>query len=186
MYQSKFLLNRQKIFNPLEIHAAVASYFKHLPAASQWEFFYRLEWYKIGVVVPFTVYSSEKPLMKLMPECQLLDSNSLDELPADTETFAFAIFAVPTIKTGNDSQLDENAINDWLKKELAGAATINDTTFGPNNCLYYEKDGVDCQQQTVTIKGSLKVKDRKKLDKIRRQPIGLCAELGCGMLYLEK
>lgn len=186
MFQSKFLLNRQKIFNPLEIHTAIASYFSHLPDPQSVKFFYRLEWYKIGIVVPLLVYSTEKPLMKLMPECQLLETATLDALPADAETLDFAIFAVPAPGKASEADFDETIAEKWLQKQLKGAATLTETGFGPNNCLYYEKGGVDHRQQTVTIKGSMKVKDLNQLEEIRRQPLGKCSELGCGLLYLTR
>ncbi len=51
MYQSKFLLNRQKIINAADIAPAIAKYFEYLPQ-TQRKFIYRMEWYRIGVVVP--------------------------------------------------------------------------------------------------------------------------------------
>jgi hypothetical protein len=184
MQQSKFLLNRQKIFNPLEIHAAIASHFRHLPEGKSRSFFYRLEWYKIGVVVPMLVYSEHAPEMKLMPECQLLETTRLEDLPTDRDEIDFAIFAVPGPELDLEGEIDEIALTGWLQKQLKGAASLSQTSFGPNNCIYYQQDTEELHVQTVTIKGSLKVKDRSRLEKLRRQPLGACVELGCGLLHL--
>lgn len=185
MYQSKFLLNRQKIFNPLEIHTAIASHFAHLPKAERDRFFYRLEWYKIGVVVPMLVYSAARPEMKLMPECQLIESGPLTELPASADQLNFALFAVPGSEIELEGEIDEKNVADWLQQKLKGAAAVTETAFGPNNCIYYQKNDEEHHQQTVTIKGTLKVKNIARLEKLRRKPLGQCPELGCGMLYLS-
>lgn len=186
MYQSKFLLNRQKIFNPLDIRAALSSYFSHLPEHMRNSFFYRLEWYKIGVVIPMLVYSKGRPEMKIMPECQLLETSRLPDLPAEKETLDFSIFAVPPFFSDETSMMDENKITEWLQQELSGAAVLCENTFGPNNCIYFEKNGNEYQQQTVTIKGTIKITDLHKLEKIRSNPIGHAVELGCGLLHLQE
>ena len=162
MYASRFLLNRQKIINPPEIQTAVASYFSNLPVDTQPEFFYRLEWYKIGISVPFTVYSKTAPVMHLMPECQLLETAELAEL-TDCKYYDFAIFAAPPFE------------GDW--------DPVKDRT-GPNNRVYYEVSGEQRQLQTVTINGTLEVKNLARLEKIRQQPLGTHPELGCGLLEL--
>ena len=184
MYQSKFLLNRQKIYNPPEINTAIASHFEHLPAPQRGRFFYRLEWYKIGVVVQMLVYSEVQPMMKMMPECQLIETGELDNLPLIAETLDFAIFLAPPAEIMPGDEIAETTIITWLQKQLGKTATIINYGFGPNNCIYYNEGGEDRQQQTVTIKGILKVLNRDALDKIRQKPIGRAVELGCGLLYL--
>ncbi|MDD2998313.1 MAG: type I-E CRISPR-associated protein Cas6/Cse3/CasE [Erysipelotrichia bacterium] len=186
MYQSKFLINRQKIFNPCDIRAALSSYFAHLSQHQRDSFFYRLEWYKIGVVIPLIVYSKGRPEMKIMPECQLLETGRLSELPADTKTLGFSIFAVPPFLSATASSIDEKQVTEWLQNELSGAAVICDSTFGPNNCIYFEKDGNECQQQTVTIKGNITITDLRQLEAIRCTPLGQAVELGCGLLHLQE
>ena len=186
MYQSRFLLNRQKIFNPLDIHTAIASHLGHLPAAERGGFFYRLEWYRIGISVPMLVYSNARPLMKVMPECQLLETTRLEQLPAHASSLAFMLFAVPEPASAIENSIDEKAVADWLQKQLGEAATLTDTQFGPNNCLYYQKSDGEHQQQTVSIKGTMKVNDLASLETLRRQPLGACSELGCGLLYLSE
>ena len=182
MFVSKFLLNRQKIVNPPDIHRAVASYFAG-QAPETARFLYRLEWYKIGISVPFTVYSETSPVMQLLPECQLFETTELKALE-DQKYQDFALFAAPPFDNDWDPVADENKIINWLKKELAGAATIVNYKLGPNNHLYYEVDGEHQQQQTVSINGTLQVKDRSKLDLLRQSPLGRCIELGCGLLQL--
>ncbi|MBU1108748.1 MAG: hypothetical protein KKB51_18880 [Candidatus Riflebacteria bacterium] len=184
---SKFLLNRQKIVNPTGINAAISSHLSHIaeqPPKSAAEFFYRLEWYKIGISVPFIVYSQTAPVMRVMPECQLLETKQLEPLE-DQKYFDFSLFAVPPFKHDWDPATDEKKIVAWLKKELTGAATLLDQRFGPNNRIYYEVEGEHRQQQTVTITGTLQAQDIKKLDLIRRFPLGKYSELGCGLLYLQ-
>lgn len=184
MYVSKFLLNRQKIVNPAGISAAIASHLAEPAPDRLPRFFYRLEWYKIGISVPFTVYSETAPTMRVMPECQLLETRLLE--PLEEQKYQdFSLFAVPPFNHDWDPSADEKKIIAWLKKELTGAATILDQRFGPNNRIYYEVEGEHRQQQTVTITGTLQVQDCKKLDQIRRKPLGNCSELGCGLLQLQ-
>ncbi|KAF1079785.1 MAG: hypothetical protein GQF41_3902 [Candidatus Rifleibacterium amylolyticum] len=183
MYASRFLLNRQKIINPPEIRAAIASYFKDQAPDTQPEFFYRLEWYKIGISVPFTVYSQTAPVMHLMPECQLLETAELAEL-TDCKYFDFAIFAAPPFDADWDPMKDEKRIIKWLEGELKEAACIANHRLGPNNRIYYEAGGEQRQLQTVTINGTLEVKNRAQLEKIRQKPLGTHPELGCGLLEL--
>ena len=185
-FQSKFLLNRQKIFNPLEIHSAIAGYFAHLPAANREKFFYRLEWYKIGISVPMLVYSEFKPQMQLMPECQLLETSELVALPASAKEYDFSIFAVPGKNASLENEIDESKVIDWLQNYLDGAATVTRAGLGPNNGLYYQKNDREHHQQTVTIKGCLRANDTAMLDGLRRQPAGNCSELGCGLLLLTE
>ena len=179
MYISKFLLNRQKILNPAEIYQALATYFTDNKTA----FFYRLEWYKIGISVPFTLYSEIEPAMRLMPECQLLSSEKMTDLP-ECRYFEFSIFAVPPLNPDWDPGKDEKAINQWFANELEGAATVVNARFGPNNRICYEIEGEQKQVQTVTITGTLQVIDHKLLDQLRRQPLGKHHKLGCGLLEL--
>jgi len=183
MYASRFLLNRQKIINPPEIQTAVASYFSNLPVDTQPEFFYRLEWYKIGISVPFTVYSKTAPVMHLMPECQLLETAELAEL-TDCKYYDFAIFAAPPFEGDWDPVKDEKRVIKWLEGELKGAGCILNHRTGPNNRVYYEVSGEQRQLQTVTINGTLEVKNLARLEKIRQQPLGTHPELGCGLLEL--
>ncbi len=185
-FQNKFLLNRQKIFNPLEIHSAVASYFTHLPTADRQKFFYRLEWYKIGISVPMLVYSEFKPQMQLMPECQLLETSELVALPVSAKEYDFSIFAVPGKDANLENEINEPEVINWLQNYLDGAATVTEAGLGPNNCLYYQKKDREHHQQTVTIKGSLRANDAIRLDLLRRQPAGNCSELGCGLLLLTE
>ncbi|EKD82500.1 MAG: hypothetical protein ACD_39C01250G0002 [uncultured bacterium] len=181
MYVSKFLLNRQKIVNPPDIKLAIASYFTGQTAEP--DFFYRLEWYKIGISIPFTVYSATAPVMKLMPECQLLETAALGALE-NQKYQDFALFAAPPFDREWDPCTDEKKIIAWLKKELAGAAVILNHRLGPNNRIYYEVDGEHRQQQTVTISGTLQVENLSILDQLRQKPLGNCTELGCGLLQL--
>lgn len=183
MYESKLLLNRQKIFNPLEIQEALASYFEPARAIAGTDFFYRLEWYKIGVVVPMIMYSRQMPVMKRFPELQLLETHPLPELTRVSQ-LDFKLFAVPDIKTDWETT-DEVEIISWLQKELKGAAIVKDCCFGPNNCIYFNQDGIEKQQQTVTIKGTLQIIDRIRLENIRRNPVGKSTELGCGLFFIE-
>lgn len=183
MYVSKFLLNRQKILNPSEIYTAVASYFSDLPKNEEPEFFYRLEWYKIGISVPFSVYSKTAPIMRLMPECQLLETNDLTSLD-DQKYYDFALFAVPPFKKEWDPMADEKQIIDWLQGELKGSATIVNHKLGPNNRICYEDKGKHHQLQTVSINGTLQVTNLAKLDQLRQAPLGKNAKLGCGLLQL--
>ena len=186
MYQSKFLLNRQKIFNPLEIHTAIASYLAHLPPGERGGFFYRLEWYRIGISLPMLVYSDAMPLMKVMPECQLLETTLMTNLPASSGSLSFMLFAVPEPTAAIENVIDEKAIAEWFQGQLGATATLTDAQFGPNNCLYYQKSGAEHQQQTVSIKGTMQVNDLAGLETLRRQPLGGCSELGCGLLYLSE
>jgi hypothetical protein len=181
MFVSKLLLNRQKIFNPAEIFQAISSYFsgsrKKSPA-----FFYRLEWYKIGVVVPVLVYSESRPEMKRFPECQLLETTEISPVTGSNE-LDYSIFAVPDIGKDWDT-LDHELLQNWLQNKLNQAAIISSCQLGPNNCLYYEKNGKEQRQQTVTMRGTLQVTDPERLEAIRRKPLGLAQELGCGLLLL--
>jgi len=180
MHISKFLRNRHKIVNPTEIKTAIASYLSE-PAT---KFFYRLEWYKIGISVPFIVYSDIAPTMRLMPECQLLETAPLATLD-DEKYYDFSLFAVPPFDHDWDPSTDEKKIVTWLKKELSGAATVLNLHFGPNNRIYFEIDGEHKQQQTVAITGTLQVQDINKLNLIRQTPLGNCSDLGCGLLSLQ-
>lgn len=183
MYISKFLLNRQKILNPPEIYTAVASYFSDLPENEAPKFFYRLEWYKIGISVPFSVYSKTAPVMRLMPECQLLETNELTPL-ADQKYYDFALFAAPPFKKELEPMADEKQIIDWLQGELKDSAIIVNHKLGPNNRICYESKGKQLQLQTVSINGTLQVNDLARLDRLRQTPLGKSSELGCGLLQL--
>ncbi len=186
MFISKLLLNRQKIFNPGEIHEALARYFPQPETAGEKtepQFFYRLEWYKIGVVVPIIMYSQQRPTLISFPECQLISTEKLPPLQPET-TYDFSIFAVPELKKWDPAE-NQDAITSWLQKKLNGAAKISDCEFGPNNCIYYQKNSREKSQQTVTIRGSLRVTNKTALEEARAYPIGNNYELGCGLLLLN-
>ncbi len=184
MYQSQFLLNRQKITSPIDIYPAIAGYFSHLRADRRGKIFYRLEWYRIGIVVPLLVYSDSLPLMQRLPACQLTTTADLPDLPKSADQLEFSLFAVPDSR--HKDTADESAAVRWLQKQLGSSAILTDTKIGPNNCLYFSIDGDERQQQTVTIKGTMQVCDRAGLEKIRRHPLGDCIELGCGLLMFNE
>lgn len=182
MYQSKFLLNRQKIINAADIAPAIAKYFEYLPQ-TQRKFIYRMEWYRIGVVVPLMVYSEKQPLMQIFKECQMYKLKELQELPKNGTEVNFSLFAVPS---KSKSEYDEDKLKKWFNKKIAGAAEVTHYEFGPNNCLYSQTEDGCSQQQTYTVKGSLKIADRDALDKLRKKAVGYGTELGCGLLFISE
>lgn len=184
MYASKFLLNRQKMFNPAEIIGAIGSYFETEQAEPGIDYFYRLEWYKIGVVVPVIVYSKFMPKMKVMKELQLFESIHMPQLP-DESKVRFSLFAVPDGFDFSDPVEQMPLIENWLKQKLNGAAKISTIANGPNNCLFYNIDGKEHKLQTVTLNGTLEIIDYSKLNQLRTKPLGLRPELGCGLLLLS-
>jgi len=182
MYQSKFLLNRQKIINAADIAPAIAKYFEYLPQ-TQRKFIYRMEWYRIGVVVPLIVYSEKQPLMQMFKECQMYELKELKELPKNGTEVKFSIFAIPS---RSKKEYDEDKLKTWFDKKIAGAAEVTEYEFGPNNCLYSQTDEGNTHSQTYTIKGKMKIVDRPTLEKLRRKAVGFGAELGCGLLFIEE
>lgn len=151
-------------------------------------FFFRLEWYKIGISIPMDVYSEKMPIFQLRPECQLTHSENLPELPADTDKIGFKIFIIPYKTASKNEDLSEDFIKSWFIKQLKGSATIIDSELGPNNRLYYRLKPEDTEMkqiQSYTLRGHLKCNDVKKLDKIRCKPLGYYDNLGCGLLLLE-
>lgn len=184
MYVSKFLLNRQKIFNTAEIIDAIGSYFDTENAEPGIDYFYRLEWYKIGVAVPVIVYSKFMPKMKVMKELQLFESEHMPQLSDESE-LRFSLFAVPDGFVFSDPVEQMPLIEKWLKQKLKGAAKVTYMASGPHNCLFYNINGEEHTQQTVTLNGTLKVTDYSKLSQLRAKPLGLRPELGCGLLLLS-
>ncbi|GAB4273457.1 MAG: hypothetical protein Kow0029_13180 [Candidatus Rifleibacteriota bacterium] len=185
MFVSKFLLNRQKIFNAYDIHKAIESYFPAKNIIPGEDYQYRLEWYKIGIVVPVIVYSRIKPEMKLMKEFQLIESEEKPLAPFQNGDIArFSIFVVPENFENLDVERDFEKVRSWLKTYLKKAAIVSECFHGPDNCIYYDKDGIALSQQTITLKGSLQVKDPDKLEMICQTALGKFPELGCGLLYL--
>ena len=152
------------------------------------DFFYRLEWYRIGISIPMDLYSEEMPVFQLRPECQLTHSEKLQDLPKDIDEIYFRIFIIPYKVASKNEDLDLDIINNWFKKQIKGAATLIESELGPNNRIYYKKNPDDkelSQIQSYSLKGKLKVIDVKKLEKIRSKPLGYYKELGCGLLLLD-
>jgi hypothetical protein len=186
MHISKFLLNRQKIFNPWEIHKAIETYFPQKTVKPGKDYFYRLEWYKIGVVVPVTVYSKLKPEMQVLKEFQLFESNETDLVSANNgDKVSFSVFLVPDKIKNFEPDRDFDAVCEWFKTRLKDAAEVSEIEHGPDNCLYYDLDDKKLTQQTITLKGQLVVKNKEKLEKICSSALGLHPELGCGLLYID-
>ena len=184
MYQSKFLLNRQKIFNPWEIKDSLASYLPETHNIPGLHFIYRLEWYRIGVVVPLLMYSVKKPEMQILKECQLIEVSEMEKLElAQNDYTDFSIFCSPDFENWNAD--NEEEIVSWLGKKLEKAGTIEEYSFGPNNTVYYDKDDKKFDFPTVTINGELKIKHPQELEKLRKQCFGKGAELGCGLLLIK-
>lgn len=186
MFQSKFLLNRQKIFNPWEIHLCLKNY---LPANANKpgkDFFYRLEWYKIGVVVPLIMFSKACPETKVLEECQIFETKEFDVINEQPGSkLEFSLFAHPNFKHKWDAQDDEELIFEWFKDKTKEAGKVTNLKTGPNNTVYYEKDDKKHSFQTVTISGILEVNSVKELNKLASKPIGLGAEFGCGLLLIK-
>ncbi len=182
MYQSKFLVNRQKILNAVDIAPAVEKYFSNSPEFSK-DFIYRMEWYRIGISIPILVYSRAEPQLKLYKECLLFESKKLENQLVDGEEMRFSIFAVPS---KDRETCTEEELKIWFEKEINGCAKVLEYEFGPDNCLYLETSDGTVQRQTYSIKGRLMVSKKNKLHKLRTKALGDCGEVGCGLLYLEK
>jgi hypothetical protein len=186
MFVSKFLLNRQKIFNSWEIHRVLESHFPGVEMIAGQDYLYRLEWYKIGISVPVLVYSKQRPEMRVCKEFQLFECEECPSLlPADMTECEFSIFLVPDFATDFCPEHDFEKILAWFKEKLEGSAEIMTSESGPNNCIYYDLQDKSYSQQTINLKGTLQIKNRKKLEKLLHTAIGLKPELGCGLLLLK-
>lgn len=179
MYLSKFLINRQKILDYCAINNALKAYFGRAS-----DYFYRFEWYKIGVSVPVKVISKTMPEPKLVPECRLYETGELPLIKSNSK-LKFSIFAVPNFANADNACDNETKAKNWLNKELKNSAYITECGFGPNNCLYYSENGVEKHLQTITISGFLKVKNFEEFNKIRCKALGKFRHLGCGFLDLS-
>ena len=186
MYISKFLLNRQKIFNPWQIHEVLESHFENTSPVAGRDYIYRLEWYKIGISVPVMVYSNIRPKMRVCKEFQLFECEKCENLlPKHTQSKDFSIFLVPDFATDFCPEEDFERIVKWLKSKLKDAAEIEKAEAGPSNCIYYDIGEKSYSQQTINLQGTLLIKDREKLEKLLQTAIGQKAELGCGLLLLK-
>lgn len=186
MFQSKFLLNRQKIFNPWEIHLCLKDYLPTSANETGKDFFYRLEWYKIGVVVPLIMYSKACPETKILEECQIFETKEIDVIAANKGTkLEFSLFAHPKLSHEWDAQDDEEEILEWFTNKAKKAGKVSNLKTGPNNTVYYENNDIKNSFHTVSISGLLEVNSVKELTKLVSQPIGLGAEFGCGLLLLK-
>jgi hypothetical protein len=182
MYQSKFLVNRQKILNAVDIAPAIKKYFAHLPEESQ-DFIYRMEWYRIGISIPVLVYSKEEPQMQMYKECQLFYSGKLENNLVDGAEVKFSIFAVPS---NEQKSFTEEELVEWFEGQIKGCAKVTNYEFGPNNCLYLETSAGGIQRQTYTIKGTLAISQKEKLHELRCKALGDCADVGCGLLFIDE
>ncbi len=187
MYHCTFLVNRQMITDPSQVKTALSNY-KSPDGENLSNFFYRLEWYRIGISIPMDVYSEKMPVLQLRPECQLTHCEKLDSLNENTDRISFKLFAIPYKNPDKNEDLDEEYLKSWFVKQLKGSAKLMDSEFGPNNRLYYRSKPEDKnfnQIQSYSLKGHLKVNDVKKLESIRQKPLGYYDNLGCGLLLLE-
>ncbi len=151
-------------------------------------FFYRLEWYKIGISIPMDVYSEKMPIFQLRPECQLTHSEELSKLPLDTDEIKFKLFAIPFKTAEKNEDLDCEYFKKWFQKKIKGAASLVSLELGPNNRIYYKqkpKDASLSQIQSYSLKGILKCIDVEKLEALRQKPLGYYDNLGCGLLMFE-
>lgn len=151
-------------------------------------FFYRLEWYRIGISIPMDVYSEKMPVFQLRPECQLTHTEELQELASNTKEIKFKIFVIPYKTVDKNEDLTDDFLKNWFKKKIKGAAELLTVETGPNNRIYYKKkpeDKILQQIQSYSLKGKLKCLDSKKLEILRQSPIGYYDNLGCGLLDLE-
>lgn len=186
MFVSKFLLNRQKIFNPWQIHQAIESHFPSEKMVAGRDYLYRLEWYRIGISVPVLVYSQRPVQPMLCKEFQLIDTvgreTIFDRQRSDAD---FSIFLVPDFSKDFCPADDFDRIVDWFGNRLCSAATIEMIEHGPDNCLYYEVNGENHSQQTITLKGKIRIQDHKALESLQNSCIGQMPELGCGLFLLS-
>ena len=188
MYHCTYLVNRQMITEPSQIVTSLQKYVSEEDGKPMTNFQYRLEWYRIGISIPMDVYSEKRPVLQLRPECQLTSVEELESLPENLKEASFKIFIVPHKSLEKNEDLDQAFIEKWFQNKLKGIAEITDSTFGPNNRIYFKANPGDeamTQLQSYTLRGELKVKDSTKLEALRRKPIGYYSELGCGMLMIE-
>ncbi len=187
MYQSTFLVNRQMITDPTQINKALSRY-SSIDGEAFNNFFYRLEWYRIGISIPMLVYSKKMPSFQLVPECQLNHTEELAVLPQDLKEVKFKIFIIPYKQASKNEDLDFDFIQNWFQKKIKTVAEIIEAEFGPNNRIYYKSNSNSQkmnQIQSYSLRGKLKVLDSTKLEEIRQLPLGYYQELGCGLLLLE-
>lgn len=185
MFVSKYLLNRQKIFNTWQIHKAIETYFPENNRKAGIDYVYRLEWYKIGVVVPIIVFSKTRPSADILKECQLFEVEERNLSPIEEgKEVEFSIFLVPSFSNQFDPESDFKKTRKWFDNELKGAAKIVDLKHGPDNCLYYDIEDQSFTQQTTTLKGKMVVMNHEKLELVCSSCIGSFPELGCGLLHL--
>jgi hypothetical protein len=184
MYVSKFLLNRQKIFDPIGISAAIESHFGGRSKPGK-DYIYRLEWYKIGVSVPVIVYSSNMPKMRVNKEFQLLETRKASPIKtSEDNTAKFSIFLVPDFIDYFEPDTDFEKISNWFSKKLENAGKILEVDHGPDNCIFYRQNQKEHKQQTITLKGKIEIKNSDRLEQLCSKPVGTRADLGCGLLYL--
>jgi hypothetical protein len=181
MYRSKFLVNRQNILNAVDIAPAIKTYFAHLSEAEQ-NFIYRMEWYRIGISIPILVYSEHEPQMQMYKECQMYESKKLENNLVEGAEAKFSIFAVPS---DEQKTFTEEELTSWFDAQIKGCAKVVNYEFGPNNCLYLETSAGGSQRQTYTIKGTLVISQKEKLHELRCKALGDCAEVGCGLLFID-
>ena len=187
MYHSTYLVNRQMITDPSQVKTALSQYLS-ADGEKMTNFFYRLEWYRIGISIPMDVYSEKMPVLQLRPECQLTHCEKLADLPENTDIISFKLFAIPFKAAAKNEDLDDEFLKSWFIKQLKDSAEIETIEYGPNNRLYYKTKPEDTeikQIQSYTLRGELKCLDTKKLDSIRQKPLGYYDNLGCGLLLLE-
>lgn len=151
-------------------------------------FLYRLEWYRIGISIPMDVYCDKEPALQIRPECQLTNTEEFSVLSEEADEVSFKLFAVPYKTAKKNEDLENEFLEEWLKKELKGVAQLDSIEFGANNRIYYKSkpsDSTLSQIQSYSLKGRLKVIDREKLFELLKTPVGYYPELGCGMLLIE-
>ena len=108
MYHSTFLVNRQMITEVSQIKSSLERYLSKDGGPIK-GFFYRLEWYKIGISIPMDVYSEKMPIFQLRPECQLTHSEELLKLPLDSDEINFKLFAIP-YKTAEKNEVERTQV----------------------------------------------------------------------------
>ena len=187
MYHSTYLVNRQMIREPSQIKVSLKRYFSK-DGKPMDNFFYRLEWYRIGISIAMDVYSDKMPEFQLRPECQLTHTEKLLPIPSDTDEINYKLFVIPYKTPEKNEDLDIDFFKTWLEKKLKSIADILSLELGPNNRIYYKKKPEETslrQIQSYSLKGRLKIKDVSKLENLRSKPLGYYDDLGCGLLLLE-
>ncbi|MFZ5952990.1 MAG: type I-E CRISPR-associated protein Cas6/Cse3/CasE [Candidatus Rifleibacteriota bacterium] len=187
MFISKFMLNRQKILNNWQIHQFIESHFPGREVKAGCDYLYRLEWYKIGVVIPVLVYSRLRPEMRVCKEFQLIECEEKQQLfDHRIKNAEFSLFLVPDERSDFDPAEDFDKITSELNKKLKGLAKLEDIAQGPNNCIYYDVDETGFFQQTITLNGSIQIKDPEGLQEKIMEGFGRRPELGCGLLLIKQ